>query len=125
VTVGPGRGQRGSVSVVTVALLGIVVLLAMGVADVSSVVLASARAQDAADSAALAAAQEMATGSGLPPADLAAEYAGRNGASVVSCACEAGSLEAVVTVGVSSGPLLLFPDDRTVQASARAVVNLP
>jgi secretion/DNA translocation related TadE-like protein len=118
-------GERGSVSVVLVALLGIVMLIGMGLADVAAAVAAAARAQDVADTAALAAAQEMAMPSGRTPADIAAEYAVRNGSSILACRCDPGTFEATVTVRVAVGGLLLFPDDRFAAASARAVVDLP
>jgi hypothetical protein len=108
-----------------VALLGIVMVAGMGMADVAAAVAAAARAQDVADAAALAAAQEMAMPTGRSPADVAAEYAARNGSSVVSCGCDPETFEAVVTVRVPVGRLLLFPDDRVADASARAVVNVP
>lgn len=118
-------GERGSVSIVLVALLGVLVLLAMGLADIGSALAAASRAQDAADAAALAAAQEIAMPSGRSPTDLAAEYASRNGSSIVTCACDPATFQAVVTVVVPVGRLLLFADDRTARASARAVVALP
>jgi secretion/DNA translocation related TadE-like protein len=117
--------ERGSVSVVLVALLGVILVVAMGTADVASALLAASRAQDAADAAALAAAQELAMPSGREPADVASEYAVRNGGSIEACTCDATSLEAVVTVRVLVGRLLLFPDDRLARASARAVVDVP
>ncbi len=117
--------DRGSVSVVLVALLGVILVVVMGTADVATAMFASSRAQDAADAAALAAAQELAMPSGRDPVDVASEYAVRNGGSVVTCACDAGSLEATVTVHVAVGRLLLFSDDRVANASARAVVDVP
>jgi hypothetical protein len=80
-----------------------------------------ARAQAAADAAALAAARELAIPTGITPTEAAADYAGRNGAVLVSCTCAAGSLEAVVTVQVTVD-LVFVGVDRTLQASARAVV---
>lgn len=119
------KGQRGSASVVVAAVMAVLVAFAMGSADLARVLVAAARAQTAADAAALAAVQEQALDSGLVPGELAAEYAARNGAELTSCACEAGAFETVVSVRVPVGPLLLFPDDRVVVAEARAVVDLP
>ena len=120
------RGERGSVSIVVVALMAVALVLSMGAADLAHVLTGAARAQTAADAAALAAAQELALGSsGSAPGDLAAEYAGRNGAVLTSCSCDAGGTEAVVTVTVEVGALLLAPDDRVVTARARAVVDVP
>ena len=60
----------------------------------------------------------------LPPADIAALYAGRNDAELTSCSCEPGGTEAVVTVRVRVGPLTFASDDRVVTARARAVVEV-
>jgi secretion/DNA translocation related TadE-like protein len=117
--------ERGSVSIVLVALLGIVVLLATGVADAATALHASLRAQDAADAAALAAAEEIAMPEGLTANDVAAEYAERNGATLVECACDPATFQAVVTVRVAVGRLWLFADDLVANATARAVVTMP
>jgi secretion/DNA translocation related TadE-like protein len=117
--------ERGSASIVVAAIIAVLVVLALGVADVTSVLTTAASAQTAADAAALAAVQELAMPGGLGPAEVAGEYAERNGASLVSCECPVGSFEAVVTVRAPVGTLLLFEDDRLVEAVARAVVDLP
>ena len=117
--------ERGSVSVLVAAIVAALVVLALGVADVARVLTAAARAQTAADAAALAVAQELALPGGLEPADVALEYAERNGASIAECDCVAGTFETVVTVRVEVGPLLLFADDRATLATARAVVDVP
>jgi Flp pilus assembly protein TadG len=119
--------ERGSVSIVVAALMAMALVLAMGAADLARALTGAARAQTAADAAALAAAQELASASsaGVEPADLAAAYAERNGAVLTSCSCDAGGSEAVVSVTVQVGALMLAPDDRVVTARARAVVELP
>jgi secretion/DNA translocation related TadE-like protein len=119
--------ERGSVSIVVVALMAVVLVLAVGVADLARVLTRAAHAQTAADAAALAAAQELASagGASVEPADLAAAYAERNGAVLTACSCEPGGTEAVVTVIVQVGSLVLAPDDRVVTAHARAVVDIP
>ena len=53
----------------------------------------------------------------------ASDYALRNGAALVSCACAQGTYEAVVDVEVPVD-LLFVGSDRTVHAKARAVVDL-
>jgi hypothetical protein len=113
--------ERGSASIVVAAIIAVLVVLA----DVTSVLTTAASAQTAADAAALAAVQELAMPGGLVPAEVAGEYAERNGASLVSCECPVGSFEAIVTVRAPVGTLLLFEDDRLVEAVARAVVDLP
>lgn len=119
------RRERGSVSVVVAAMVSAFVVLALAAADLARVLTAAATAQTAADAAALAAAQEQFLPGDLEPADVARDYAARNGAVLVDCECEREMLEAVVTVHAAIGPLLLFGDDRAVRASARAVVDLP
>ncbi|HZD17134.1 MAG TPA: pilus assembly protein TadG-related protein [Actinomycetota bacterium] len=119
------REQRGSVSLVVATVMATLVAFTMGAADLARVLNAAARAQTAADTAALAAVQEQAVPSGLAPVDVATEYAARNGAELLACACEADAFGTEVTVRVPVGPLLLFPDDRVVVARARAVVDLP
>jgi Flp pilus assembly protein TadG len=116
--------ERGSVSIVVVALMAVALVLAIGVADLARVLTRAARARTAADAAALAAVQELALPSDLEPVDLAATYAERNGAVLTACSCEAGGTEAVVTVTVQVGSLVLAPDDRAVTARARAVVQV-
>jgi secretion/DNA translocation related TadE-like protein len=117
------RGERGSVSVVAAASMAVIAALAMGCADLARVLVVVGRAETAADSAALAAAQELALPTGRLPADVAAEYADHNGATLVECHCDTGSREAVATVKMDVGPMLLVPGGRTVTAQARAVVD--
>jgi secretion/DNA translocation related TadE-like protein len=116
--------QRGSVTIVAAAVLFLTGILALASVDVMRAVEAKARAQTAADAAALAAAQELALPSGQSPADAAAELAARNGAALVSCACDPGGSDAVVEVTVTA-PMVLLGPDRTVMSSARAVVGGP
>jgi Flp pilus assembly protein TadG len=119
------RSEVGSASILVVAMLGALLVLALGVTDVAKVLRVAADAQTAADMAALSVAQEQAFPSGLDPEGIAREYAERNGAAIVSCDCSAGAFAAAVTVRVEVGALALLPDDRVVQATARAVVDLP
>jgi secretion/DNA translocation related TadE-like protein len=116
--------QRGSVSVLLAAGILIVLVLVLGVTDLGRVLIARSKARTAADAAALSAADELALPSGADPAELAAEYAARNGADLTACTCEVGTFEADVMVQVTIGDLLLFPA-RVVVARARAVVDLP
>lgn len=119
------RDDEGSVTIVVAAVVAALVVLSLGAADLARVLTAAARAQTAADAAALAAAQELALPGELDPADVAREYAARNAADLVECTCAVETLEAVVTVRAAVGPLLLFTDDRAVEATARAVVDVP
>jgi secretion/DNA translocation related TadE-like protein len=116
--------ERGSISLVAAGAIVVALVLSLGVADVGRVLVAQARARTAADAAALAAAQELAIPGTATPEDEALEYADRNGGDLVSCTCAAGSGEAVTEVLVRVGPLFLGPDDRWVEARARAVVDV-
>ena len=119
------RAERGSVSVVVAAAVGMALVVTMGMADVGRALIARTRAEAVADLAALAAAQELAFPSGADPASIAADYADRNQARVVSCDCAVGTSEAVVEVAVPVRGFLLPLMDREVRAVARAVVDLP
>ena len=98
-------------------------MLSLGAADLGRVLIVAARAQTAADAAALAAAQELALPGGRRPEDVAAEFAAANDAVLTSCTCPIGGVDAVVEVTVAVGGLLLAGDGRTVTARARAVVE--
>ena len=117
--------ERGSISIVVAAAVGMALVVTMGAADVGRALIARSRAQAVADLAALAAAQELALPSGVDPSTAAAEYADRNGARFVSCSCDPGTLEAVVEVAVPARGFLLPLGDRDVIGVARAVVDLP
>jgi secretion/DNA translocation related TadE-like protein len=123
VSVTPGS-ERGSVSIVVAGVATIALVASLGVADVGKALIARARARAAADSAALAAAQELALPSGGTPVELAGDYAVRNGAELVSCACEPRSLEVTVEVATPLGPMFLAGDSLVARARARAVVDL-
>jgi secretion/DNA translocation related TadE-like protein len=117
--------ERGSVSVVVAAAVGMALVVTMGAADVGRALIARSRAEAVADLAALAAAQELAFPSGIDPAELAADFAIRNGARLVSCSCAEGTSEAIVRVAVEVRGFLLPLGDRDVVGVARAVVDLP
>lgn len=117
--------ERGSVSIVIAAGVGMALVVAMGAADVGRALIARSHAEAVADLAALAAAQDLALSSDLEPTSSAQRYASENGARFVSCSCPAGSSEAIVTVAVDVEGFLLPIADRAVIASARAVVDLP
>ncbi len=110
---------------VAAAILLATMVLVVGATDLARVLLASARAQTAADAAALAAAQSLAFPTDVEPAPAAELLAVRHGATLVSCACEPGTYEARVEVRFPVGALLMAPDDLSVRARARAVVDLP
>jgi len=118
-------GEHGSVSVVVAAAVGMSLVVTMGAADVGRALIARSRAEAVADLAALAAAQELALPSGADPTSIAADYADRNDARLVSCSCAAGTSEAIVEVAVAVRGFLLPLADREVIGTARAVVDLP
>jgi secretion/DNA translocation related TadE-like protein len=119
----PSAHEAGSVTIVTAAVMALAVVVTMGAADVGKALVARAHAQQAADAAALAAAQEQALATGLEPAAVAADLAARNGATLVACSCPTGATEATVRVSVDVGPFLLVPGTRTAEATARAVIG--
>lgn len=114
--------ERGSVSILAAGVMYLAAALSLVGVDLLRVLEAKARAQAAADAAALAAAQELAIPSEETPRDLAADYATRNGASLLSCRCEPGGTEAIVEVVVDV-PLIFVGASRTVRSAARAVVE--
>jgi secretion/DNA translocation related TadE-like protein len=120
----PVTQEHGSVSIVVVALVGIVAVLAMFSVDLVLVLGTKERAQTAADAAALAAAQELLIPTGRTPSEMAETYAKENGADFVSCTCEPGSTDAVVVVERTVS-LLFLAQRREVRASSRAVVDDP
>jgi secretion/DNA translocation related TadE-like protein len=114
--------ERGSTTVLVAAIMLLAGILALVTVDLLRVLQAKSRVQTAADAAALAAAQELAIPSGHPPQGFAADYAERNGATLISCRCDPGTAEAVVEVQMPV-TLVFFARDRTVTALARAVVD--
>jgi secretion/DNA translocation related TadE-like protein len=116
--------ERGSVSVVVAAAVGMALVVTMGAADVGRALIARSRAEAVADLSALAAAQELALPSDTDPASFAADVATRNGARLVSCSCAEGTSEAIVRVAIPVRGFLLPLADRDVIGVARAVVDL-
>ncbi len=113
----PAARSRGSVSVLMVAVAFCGFLLVVGAARLGAAVVTKARADTAADAAALAAADALALGRGVPAAvALARDRAAANGARLVTCRCGAGAAE--VTVEVPGGVI-----GRPVRARARAEVG--
>jgi hypothetical protein len=97
---------------VLVGCTAIVLALAGFVQDVTGLVRARARAQLAADSAALAAVAEAAPYGTNDPEGAAVDFAEANGARLLRCTCEPGGTAAVVEVSVDG-----------VTAQARAVID--
>jgi secretion/DNA translocation related TadE-like protein len=100
--------ERGTISIVAVTGALILCLGALAAADLGSMLLARARAQSAADSAALAAvvAEAPILGQGDDPETAARTEAARNGSQLIRCDCASG--DTVATVEVSVVPRLTF-----------------
>lgn len=82
--------QRGAISILAAASVGLTVLLASTTMGVASLVLARSQAQLAADAAALAAAPVTFApfGTERSPSEEAAFFADANGARLVECQCD-------------------------------------
>lgn len=115
--------QRGSITVLAAAMLLMLGVLALGVADVGRVLAARERAQTAADASALAAADLLALPTDETPAEAAVAEAEINGAVVDRCTCDEGSTSVDVEVSVSVAGFHLLPGVHVVRATARAVVD--
>ena len=116
--------EGGAVPLIAAGIMVLSCVLCLVTVDLGRAVLARGRAQTAADAAVLAAAQEIAIPRGTQPIDVARRFADLNGAMLVTCRCDAGATEAVVSVQLSVSFVLLGPD-RTVTANARAVIGPP
>jgi hypothetical protein len=114
--------DRGSISPVVAAMLGVLVLVGCWTADLARVAVAASAAP--ADAAALAAAQAIAMPTGAAPEVAAATFASVNGAVLVECRCDPATFQADVTVVINVDDLVLSSARRIVR-SARAVVDLP
>jgi secretion/DNA translocation related TadE-like protein len=113
---GPAR-DRGAVTVLVLAVLVFGLLLAVGVSRLGVAIIGRARADTAADAAALAAADALALGEGTAAAvDAARVTAASNGARLVSCECS--GTTAAVVVDLDLGVL------GSARGRARAVVEL-
>lgn len=117
--------ERGSITIVSAVLLAATLLIGVVGLDLALVLRAASAAQGAADAAALAAAHEMAIGARTQPSDRAADYAIRNGATMLTCECAIGTWTATVTVSVEPGDLLVLPETGPIVATSSAVVDLP
>ena len=105
--------ERGAASVLAVAIVVVGIALAMGAARLGGALVGRARAETAADAAALAAADALALGQGANRAESDARAtAARNDARLVSCACAGTRADVVVEVDV--------PGLRVLGAVARA-----
>jgi len=115
------RDESGSVTVLMAVAVVVAGLLCYGVARVGVAAVLRTRAENAADAAALAAADRLALGEGSQAARAAADATARdNMARLVECDCTGGAAEVVVELDVGV-PIPGFPP---VQARARAEIDL-
>ena len=115
----------GVISVLMMSLLALAALMCLAVADAANVLLARARAQTAADAAALAAAavQWRVSGAGDPTA-AATSIAEANGAELESCSCALRDDAAVVTVSIATHIRMLGVAPGRVTATATAHADI-
>jgi secretion/DNA translocation related TadE-like protein len=93
--------QGGAVGVTMLAVVVIGAVVALGAARLGAAMIGRARAETAADAAALAAADSLALGEGAGDARDAAERAARaNDAALVECECDGAEATVVVEVDV-------------------------
>ncbi len=111
------NGERGAATLIALALSGVVIMAALVTADLGALAVARARAQTAADLAALAA---VAPAGGDSAVDRATEIAAANGAGMTRCTCE--PMEAVISV---HRRVLLPPFGVPVEVRAYARAVLP
>jgi secretion/DNA translocation related TadE-like protein len=93
--------ERGSVAILAIAAVALAIALAFGVARLGHAASDRARADTAADAAALAAAGALARGG--DPASAAAATAASNGARLVRCSCGGTRPAVEVRVGAATG----------------------
>jgi secretion/DNA translocation related TadE-like protein len=120
--------ERGAVSIVMLGVLVIGLVLSMGAARLGSALVGRARADTAADAAALAAADALALGDGADAARTAAKQAASsNHAQLVSCACSGTTAEVVVEVDVPALGALAGPARGHAKAEVRpeCIVDRP
>jgi secretion/DNA translocation related TadE-like protein len=92
--------EGGNVTILMIAALAFAALCGVGLARLGSATVHKARADTAADAAALAAADALASGGTSDDAEIAARRVARaNGALLVWCACTGRSAEVTVRLG--------------------------
>jgi secretion/DNA translocation related TadE-like protein len=116
-----GANERGSVAIMSLAGIGLALVLCLGVARVGGAVVLQSRADSAADAAALAAADALALGHSSREATAAARSAaGENDARFVSCSCSGDAAEVIVRIGRAHGRARAEIDGRSFEVSSPA-----
>lgn len=115
------RGERGAISVLAPVVVGMILVMAVALLDVTAVLSARTRAQTAADAAALAAATATFTMTSTPR-EAARRMAEANGAGLVWCKCPVDRRpeSRVVSVRTQMPVRLWLWDDVRIYAQARA-----
>lgn len=99
-----GRPDRGNVSMFAIAMIAIVAVCGIGLGRVGAAMIVQSRAENAADAAALAAADTLALGGDADAARFAArKWARANGAELVECDCRGSDAEVEVEVPPIAG----------------------
>jgi secretion/DNA translocation related TadE-like protein len=112
--------ERGSAGVLLCGVVAVTAALTLGLGRVATAVLATARAQTAADAAALAAAGELAAGRSVGEAErIASLTAAGNGARLLRCDCGGPAVVVAVTVTLPTAG----PASHMVRAAARAELH--
>lgn len=112
----------GAVSVLMLAMLGLAGLFCLATIDAAGVLVARARAQTAADAAALAAVSAQLSGD--DPTVAAGDLATRNGGTLESCSCEENAQRATVLVSAPTHARMLGIAPRRVERRAEASLDL-
>jgi secretion/DNA translocation related TadE-like protein len=114
--------EDGFASPVMLSLLAVTGLLCLAVADAANVLVARARAQSAADAAALAAAvaQWPFSGADEAPEEAASRTAEENGAFLEACDCPLRGRSAIVAVSVGTNIRMLGVAPPRVHARAES-----
>ena len=113
-------GERGSVSLLALAAVGLSVVLCLGIARVGGAAVLQARADTAADAAALAGADALALGRGPSSALRSARAAASlNHARLVSCTCAGAEAEVVEAAGITTAQLI-----GTVHAAEHGLIGM-
>jgi secretion/DNA translocation related TadE-like protein len=93
------RNERGSASIIMLGVLAVALVLCAALARLGGAAVSAARAQTAADAAALAAADQLALGHGATAARRTADAAAHeNGARLVSCRCSGVAAEVEIEI---------------------------
>jgi Flp pilus assembly protein TadG len=116
--------DHGFASAIMLALLALAGLLCLATGDAANVLLARARAQTAADAAALAAVAAQLDSGDQTPEEAATRTSEANGADLEECDCPAHGGRAVVTVSMATRVHMLGVAPSRVTRTAEASLDL-